>query len=310
MKQKYDVVVIGGYCLDYVFTGLPSMPVLGAEIVADGFSISLGGSCNAAIAMHRLGLKVGWIADFGSDIFSRIALAEIEKEGVDTSLVTVSKKPRKNITVALSYPGDRAFIAYYDPEPYLPSGFQKLFHLEANYIYINHLYTGLGLGIQKLLPTSTRLFMDTNSSEGENLESKAVKKAIHRVSFLSVNGKELRQLSGRKGVKAGIQTLGQYCPFVIVKDGKHGSYAFQKGSICYMPAIQAKTVDTTGAGDCFNAGFIKGLISGKTVPECLLWGNIVGGLSTEGRGALEKRVTEGDIQKWLKKNINRSVEWL
>ncbi len=310
MKSKYDVLVLGKYCMDFVFTGLPSMPILGEEIVADGFSVSLGGSCNAALAMHRLGLKVAWAAEFGSDIFSQIALDQIEKEGLDTTFFYVSKKPRKSITVALSFPQDRAFIAYYDPEPLPLSVVEKIIKIDPKFIYLNSFYTGVGLEIAKMVTKKPSVFMDLNSSGNTSLSTPSVKRILKRISIFSLNRKELISLTGKKDIKIGIRMLEQFCPLVVVKDGKNGAYALHEGIITYVPAIKVNLLDTTGAGDCFNAGFLKALLSGKPLQECLLWGNIVGGLSTERRGALERVITEEDIKKWLGKNTKRSVEWI
>ena len=65
-------------------------------------------------AMHRLGLKVGWAADFGDDDFSRFTLERARAEGLDDALFVHHRRPLRRITVALSYPDDRAFITYVD----------------------------------------------------------------------------------------------------------------------------------------------------------------------------------------------------
>ena len=63
-----DVMLAGVYFCDLIFTGLPNMPVLGQEIFGTGFDILPGGTFNTAVALHQLGLKVGWLCEFGSEI--------------------------------------------------------------------------------------------------------------------------------------------------------------------------------------------------------------------------------------------------
>ncbi len=310
MKPKYDVLVVGSYSMDFIFTGMPSMPILGHEIVASGFNVSLGGSANAAVAMHRLGLKVAWMCDFGPDIFSQTALAQIEKEGLDTAFCHVSRKSNKCVTVALSFPQDRAFIAYYDPAPFLPASLSKVFGIDTRVIYLNHFFTSALLGLKNLVNKKAKIIMDSNSPEMIPIDDPKVTRTIKRLSIFTLNRSELFRLTGKKEVMPGIKILGDYCPCIVVKDGNGGAYALENGMTCHVPAIKVNPVDTTGAGDCFNAGYIKAMLDGKPIEECLLWGNIVGGLSTEGRGALDRVTREKDVNKWIKRIFNRSVKWI
>jgi len=81
------------------------------------------------------------------------------------------------------------------------------------------------------------------------------------------------------------------------KDGANGSWCCDSGNIYYEPAIRIKAVDTTGAGDCFNAGFIKAWVDKKSIQECLFWGNIAGGLSTQLPGANNYHLSVEEIEK-------------
>ena len=118
---RYDVIVVGDYFVDLIFNGLPQFPVLGKEIVGTGFDMLPGGAYNAALAMHRLGLRVGWAVDFGDDDFSRFVLACARAEGLDDTLFVHHRRPLRRVTTALSYPDDRAFITYADPDPGTPA---------------------------------------------------------------------------------------------------------------------------------------------------------------------------------------------
>jgi len=117
MTHPYDVIVVGDYFIDLVFGGLPRFPELGVEIIGTDFEMIPGGAYNSALAMHRLGLKVGWACDFGTDDFSRFVLERARSAGLDDSLFVCHAQPLRRITVAASYPEDRAFITYCDPDP-------------------------------------------------------------------------------------------------------------------------------------------------------------------------------------------------
>jgi sugar/nucleoside kinase (ribokinase family) len=119
------------------------------------------------------------------------------------------------------------------------------------------------------------------------------------VDLFLPNALEARRMTGMADLMAAIRTLAKLCPLVVVKDGPAGAYACAGAEILHAPAIPVTPVDTTGAGDCFNAGFIKAWLDGRPLIECLRWGNIVGGLSTLARGGTGCVVTVADVEKYL-----------
>jgi len=297
----YDVIVVGDSCLDLIFTGLPSFPKLGIEIVATGFEMTPGAAYIPAAAMHRLGLRVGWAADFGDDDFSRFILERARAEGLDESLFVRHRRPLRKITVAASYPEDRAFIAYYDPDVAVPAAMKALAVASARAAYIPALYYGPFLDAGLLLTRARRmnLIMDGNSHEDVTLENPAVVRAVRSADLFLPNGHEARRLTGQSDLDEAIQVLAGFCPLIVVKDGAGGAYACSGGEIVHAPAIPVTPLDTTGAGDCFNAGFVKAWLDGRPLLECLRWGNVVGGLSTLGMGGTGRVVTPTEVAQWL-----------
>lgn len=301
MTKQYDVLVVGGYCLDLIFTGLPRMPELGIEIVANHFDMVPGGAYNAAVAMHRLGLAVGWATDFGSDDFSNFVRTHAIQEGLDPSLFIQHDRPLRSITVAASYPQDRAFIAYYDPEPSFPAGLKALSKAKSKVLYVTGLYygPGLGVGLQVLRHKKMLLVMDGNCSHTDTLSNPDIRKAIASTDIFMPNSSEVKLLTGVSDLQAGIRTLAGLSRLLVVKDGARGAYAVTPQETCFAPAIDVSPLDTTGAGDCFNAGFMRAHLKGLPLEECLRWGNIVGGLSTLALGGSGYAVHEAEVLEWL-----------
>jgi sugar/nucleoside kinase (ribokinase family) len=302
MKYHYDVFVVGDYCLDLIFTGLRSKPVLGKEIISSGFGLTTGGTCNSVIALHRLGVKVGWAADFGNDEFSQIVLKKLRNEHIDEALFIHHKNKLRFITVSLSYPEDRAFIAYYDQSPQIPAALKAASKVDAALLYIPGLLHGPRFRLaKKLLPSKKmKIMMDGNYPEWLNHKDKQVRYSIENVDIFSCNSDEALRLTGEKNIEKSISQLGRMCPIVMVKAGSRGAYGIIENNLEFVPSIKVRAVDTTGAGDCFNAGFIKAWLEEKTLKQCLQYGNIVGGLSTLGRGGTEFIVNEDDIIKRLR----------
>jgi sugar/nucleoside kinase (ribokinase family) len=123
--------------------------------------------------MHRLGIKVGWAADFGNDDFSRFALKCAHEEGLDDSLFVIHDRSYRRISVAASFPNDRAFITYYDPDPQVPAAVSAILKSNTKLLFIPGLYTGglLDAGKKLIRAKKMQLVM-----EGKYSYSKSNKK--------------------------------------------------------------------------------------------------------------------------------------
>ena len=306
MSHKYDIIATGNYCLDFIFTGLDDYMQLGKEIVGRGFEMIPGDAYNSVTAMHRLGIKVGWATDFGNDDFSRFALERVRQEGLDETLFVHHPRPLRRITVAASYPEDRAFLAYYDPAPAVPAVFKALAIASAKAFYIPGFYYGrlFDAGLPVVRAKGMKLVMDGNSgNDAVKLSNPAVYKAASKADLLLPNAREALCMTGKKDLQEAIQALGDLCPLVVVKDGPNGAWAICRGKLYHSPAIPVTPLDTTGAGDSFNAGFLRAWLDGLSIPDCLLWGNIVGGLSTTAHGGTGRVIGLEEVREWSR---NRS----
>jgi len=302
MKDEFDVLIVGDYCLDLVFTGLPSLPELGKEIVASGFDQTPGGAYNTAIALHRLGVRVAWAADFGTDAYSQFVLERARAEGLDERGFVHHDRSLRYITVAASFPQDRAFMAYYDPRPTIPAAAKALATLRARVLHVPGLYSGPLLEAALLMVRAKRmqLVMDGNSYENVTMGSARLRRALGAVDILMPSASEAVRLAGEVDLLRALQVLGRRTPCVVIKDGAGGAYAIEGGEIHFAPALPLIPLDTTGAGDAFNAGFLAARLQGGPLAGCLQWGNIVGGLSTLGRGGTGRVVTRADVEARLR----------
>lgn len=301
MPPDYDVLVAGDYCLDLIFAGPPSLPVMGEEVVARDFAMLPGGTFNTAAAMHRLGLRVGWAADFGNDAFSRLALEGVRAEGLDESLFVHHDRPLRFITATASFPHDRAFLAYYDPPPRILAGIKALARASARLLFLPGLYLGplIEPGLALLRARGMRLAMDGPSNLPMPEHRAAAFRLLRRTDVFLPSAREARELTGLDDLEQALKTLGELCPLVVIKDGAAGAHAIAGGEILHAPALPITPVDTTGAGDVFCAGFLCAWLEGLPVQECLRWGNACGSLSTLGLGGTGYRVGRGEIERAL-----------
>ena len=212
--MRYDVLVAGDYSIDLIFAGLPGLPESGREVISNQFAQLPGESYTSAVAMHRLGLRVGWAADFGDDDLSALALRYARAEGLDEALFVHHQRPYRRISVAASLPDDRAFISYYDPAPAQPAGFKALIATTAHVLYVPGFYGGLLFDAARLLVRAKRmqLIMDGNLTADLTLDSPGVRKTLSKVDVFLPNALEARHLTGQDDLEQAARQLAALGP--------------------------------------------------------------------------------------------------
>jgi sugar/nucleoside kinase (ribokinase family) len=284
MASEPDVLLLGSYYCDLIFNGLPELPRLGLDLFGTEFDIVAGGCYRTSTALKRLGLHAAWLVDFGDDLFSRVVLDMAERDGLDTSLFRHHPFPVRRVSVAFSFVHDRGFISYIDPLP-APVAIDAIQAHRPRAVLISHLEYGDG---QAELVAAARavgafVYMDCQSV-AVNLATPGVREAVSRVDVFGPNESEALRLTGAPTVEAALDQLGELAPVVVIKRGGRGALARAGGKTWNSPALVVDVCDTTGAGDCFNAGFLYGHLSGHDLAGCLRCGNICGGLATVSRG--------------------------
>lgn len=301
MAEKYDVLVVGDASLDVIYANLPRLPVLHEDTLAEGFDMLPGEAYTAAAAMHRLGLKVAWAADWGNDLISKIILDFVRAEGMDERFFVHHNRPYRRISSAASVGPDRGFMTYYDPEPTVPAGVAALAKVNARAVFIPGMLYGkmFDMAVPVIKMKKMILMMDGNCSPDSRITEKPLQRALKQTDIFLPNAQEARSLTQKEDLADAIRALGELCPLVVVKNGPDGSYACVEGEITHVPVTPVKPLDTTGAGDCYDAGFLKAYLDGKPVAECLAWGNIIASYSVRGYGGTGTRVTVEMIEKEL-----------
>jgi len=302
--KKVDILVAGNYFVDLVFTGLDTLPILGKEIYSKDFEMIPGGAFNTAVALHRLGVNVIWATDFGCDDFSKYVKERAIKEGMDSTFFISHQRLMRKITVSLSYPSDRAFITYEDPDENIPAIFKAVVKTSPKYILLPGMYYGknLSAGLFLLKSRGINLIMDGNSSEDICYSMPAIRKVLESTSIFMPNASEIRRLAGENDLEKAIIKIGELSEIIVVKDGRNGAYGYSQteNKILHAEPINiSEPLDTTGAGDIFNAGFLAAWLKGKSFQESLRWGCIAGGLSTLGKGGTGQMITEKEITSAL-----------
>ena len=309
-KPFYDVIVTGSYFCDLVFTGLPTLPQLGTEIYAPQLDLVIGGgAANTAIALRRLAVNVGLATELGDDLFSRFAADQLRVEGIDATLINQSASALRRLTVSLSYPQDRAFVTYVDPAPTSAErAARALASADCRHIH----FPGLSI-----TPTMLDILTDCRTRginvsmdcqhRAETLQSPLVCEILSQLAIFMPNETEALRLTGADSVETAIRTLAEITPCVVIKRGAAGAIARWRGiegaGTCEIPAIPSVVIDTTGAGDIFNAGFLAAYLERQPIAECVRWGNYCGALSVRGVGGTQTAPTRSQLTAWLTETV-------
>ena len=297
--ESCQVLLDGGYFSDLVFTGLPEFPRLGHEIYSKDFHILPGGAYNTAVALQRLGLKTAWPCRFGIDPFSQYVKDHAIAEGLDPDYFTETDEPSLRITVAFSMDSERAFLSYCDPVPPLPLS-DWLQDLRPNWLCVSHL--AYGQSYLELFSAAhdlgTLVFMDCQAHD-HTLADAGIRDALRQVDVFAPNAEEARRLTGQADCEAALEMLAELVPLVIIKMGGEGCICRQGDLELRVPGIRVQVVDTTGAGDNFNCGFLCGQVRGFSLADSLRMGNICGGLSTQGYGGTTTSPTYNQLKHFL-----------
>ena len=296
-----DLLVIGDCNPDVMVVGDDVTPAFGQqEKLVDGISLEIGGSASiTAVAAARLGLRVALAAAVGDDPAGRFMLGQLAAEGVDTAPVAVRTDAPTGMTVALSAGGDRAILTATGAVATLTAGdVPSALLARAQHVHVSSYFLvedSLGPGLAALLEAAraggASTSLDTNWDPAQRWGDERLAAALARVSLLLPNEAEALHLAGGALGLAAVATLEQAVsaltaagPGLVVKLGERGALCFD-GTRRYLARPPPVTVaDTTGAGDCFNAGVIAGLLSGQDLPSAVALGCAVGAASTRAAG--------------------------
>jgi sugar/nucleoside kinase (ribokinase family) len=287
-------VVIGDCNPDVLVLGEDVTPVFGQqEKLVDQVSLEIGGSAAiTAVAAARLGLKVALIAAVGSDPAGTFMLDQLTREGVDVSAVIVRDGTPTGMTVALSRGGDRAILTALGAIASLTSADvphdvlarARHVHVSSYFLLAESLGPGLAATLAAARAAGARTSLDTNWDPSGRWADGHLPAVVAQADLLLPNEAEALALSGASSPEAAALALVGAGPAVAVKLGERGVLCADQSGMYQVSLPPVTPVDTTGAGDCFNAGLIAGLVQGLPLPAAAALGCAVGALSTGALG--------------------------
>jgi len=292
--KRFDISVVGELNADLILYGLPPTLEPEHEHLAEDFAITLGSS--SAIFAHNislLGSRVGFTSCIGEDPLGKFCVHRLKESGVDVSGVKALSGKTTGVTVILPLSKQRQILTYLGTTLDL-----QFVHLDLNYLRsASHFHLSSFFLLRGLRPGIPELFsqmkqaglttsLDTND-DPEDLWADDVESVLKSVDIFLPNEREACKLTGEKDVQDALEALSQLVPIVVIKCGPKGVIAKRGKNQFHAPSLSVQPMDTVGAGDSFNAGFLHKFILRCNLEECLAYGNAIAALSTTRAGGTE-----------------------
>ncbi|RJP62791.1 MAG: carbohydrate kinase family protein [Ignavibacteriales bacterium] len=304
--KRLDVVVVGELNVDLILQDIPSFPELGKEKIAGNMILTMG-SASAIFASNiaKLGLKVGFVGKLGKDSFADIVLEGLKSRNVETNGILQDEKVKTGITVALTFPNDYAMITH--------MGAMKDFKLEdidlsyldkARHLHFASFYLQPGMrpGVAELFRIAKQKGLTTSFDPGWDPDEKWGSDILEVLDYTDVfmpNENEAIFISGKKNIQDAAEELGKHSKVVMIKLGSKGSLCKTGKETLKTTVFNVNPVDTTGAGDSFNSGFLYGYVNGKDLKACVMYGSACGAIATTKIGGTSASPDFNEMQKFL-----------
>jgi sugar/nucleoside kinase (ribokinase family) len=293
-SKPLDIAIAGETNLDLILYGLPEEMPTERELLGSGFNITLGGS--SSILAHNLsvlGTRVGFTSQVGSDEMGDIAIARLAEAGIDPSHILRKTATGTGVTILLphghrrhilTYPGVMAEMTVADLDlSYLTSA--RHFHLSSLFLQ-TALHPGLPELFDHLKQSGLTLSLDTNDDPSGEWGG-ILDTLLDKIDLLLPNEDEIKKIASKPTLEQALDALAPRIPLIVVKCGARGALVQHGSRRNWVAPVLVEPIDTIGAGDSFNAGFLSAYLKGDDPLRAAAFGNVTGALSTLRSGGTE-----------------------
>jgi sugar/nucleoside kinase (ribokinase family) len=284
--ELIDCAFIGDLNPDIVLRG-NSMPVLGREVFCDDFYLTLGGSTSICAAVFsNLGGSGGLFGRIGDDWFGKFTVDALKTCGVDTSGIHVCAGKHSPVTISFAAEHDRALLTYQGT-----CGSIEERDIPVNDILrrVRHIHIGsfflqphLAQMFADIFESAHRTGITTSLDAGWDPTEKWDPALFGLLRFTDIffpNESEATAITGEQTAAAAARKLSEFCRVAVVKCGAKGSVLASEKSNFECPIYDKYGgKDYTGAGDSYNAGFLRAFLAGKPMFDCMKYGTATAAL--------------------------------
>ena len=301
------VLFTGEINVDIIMGGLESFPVRDREISCSSFELTIGSStaiCSCAYA--SLGGDASFLGLAGNDEYGNYMVSGMRDFGIDTALVRRTDEVNTGVTVNLIHEGSRTQVTYPGTIAEFGSKYIDLSLLNG----FDHIHLA-GLYLQEKFLPGVRSVLEYAREHGigtsldpqwdESEQWRHMSDWMPLLDYLFVNEDEAISISGAENPEKACARLGESTVCPVVKTGSTGALLWSGERVIRLPGLPADVVDTTGAGDSFDAGFIYARLErGLSLEEAGRFANASGARSCEFVGGVNARSSCQQVLDFMK----------
>jgi sugar/nucleoside kinase (ribokinase family) len=308
VRSGRGLVVFGEFFIDLVFYDLPAVPRMGEEVKTASFArFPGGGLATTALVAAKLGTPTKVITRVGKDILASPEWQKLIQSGISVRGCEFHPSLPTAMTVCAAFDGDRMMITH----DAINGKLEKLLDRSSargQFRSASHAHMACAMrppqawvpAIRKLRAEGLTISADLGWNP-DVFDSPRLPTLLKEFEFIFPNEMEALAMTGEKTVEAAARNLARWVRTPVIKLGIHGSLAVRDGKILRMKSIRVRLVDTTGAGDAFNGGFLNGYVAGWPLEECLRAGNVCGALATTRPGGSSAMPELNELKRLMKK---------
>jgi sugar/nucleoside kinase (ribokinase family) len=297
------VLVVGEINVDLILQGAHAFPTPGKEVIVEDVVLTLGSaSAICAMGLAKLGTPVAFLGKVGTDPWGEFCLDAMRAAGIDVARVSGDPRIKTGVTVSITSPRDRALVSYLGSiralrgEDVPDAALRGFDHLHVSSYFLQE---GLRPALKALFARAHAAGLTTSLDPGFDPSERWGTDIVDTLAETDVffpNEVELAAITGETEVAAALRKLDNGRTRVVAKLGAEGCSTIEGGRVLAVPAFPVTALDTTGAGDSFDAGFLHAWLAGASVTESLRWGAACGALSTRALGGTGRQADRGEVE--------------
>lgn len=306
MQKKWDVYIYGDVNIDIVVPGVEKLPQPGSEEDVPAMETFVGGGAALfALGIAKLGMKPVFQGSIGRDMYGGYIRNLFRELGVDDCLLLDSDTKKTGISISFTTEKDRCFLTYRGTNEGISLKYMDLEKVPgAKHVHVtsyegrsNHEeYLDMLKKIHALGDVTVSFDVGWDPT-GEWYEG--IFDLLPMIDVLFMNETECRHYTRCDDIEEGARRLAEKAGMAVIKLGRKGAMAVRDGKKYFAEPYRVQAVDTTGAGDSFNAGFVFGFLQGYDLEKCLKCGNGCGALSVTRLGGNTGFPFRGELEKWI-----------
>jgi sugar/nucleoside kinase (ribokinase family) len=293
--RRMDCLVAGDANADLLIDGIAKLEFEKEKLATD-MNLVLGGSSSIfAFNLARLGAKVGFVGVVGDDFFGTFVTERLRWAGVDVHALRRLRHTKTGLTIwcnnggqraGMTYNGTIAMVRARDVDRELRSA--RHLHVGA-YFLLEELHSGAAALFRRAKKLGLTTSLDCNYDPAETWDS-GIRQVLQFTDVFFPNEIEALRLTNSPNVEHAGRELAKLARIAVVKLGSRGALVCTQGKQFRVPAVKTRVVDTTGAGDSFDAGFLASWCKGATLETSARAGAAAGARAVRavgGTGAFE-----------------------